>query len=293
MLAKSRTLSEMMRRNCDSTSSTIRKRLQRRRGDRRAPSSRSTPSPPFARMPSTCEMTIVSSVSVERDRDVRGRRVDREARDAADHVLCVSSGSGMNEIMLMIQMNMNSVATYGNQRVNAPARQRRLADVRLRERVDRLDHGLQCASGCCRRPPRTIQSVSDDRDQRRQPEVDDRLRDAQVERADLEVEPRLDDELLDRLELLLVGLRGEGATAGDEQEQEAGAARRDVARRLITRSPGSGPPGARASECEDRAHEQVDGEVDEERDRRRRRPCRGRRTRRTGTARRTRARRGR
>ena len=31
-------------------------------------------------------------------------------------VLCVSSGSGMNEMMLMIQMKMNSVATYGNQR---------------------------------------------------------------------------------------------------------------------------------------------------------------------------------
>ena len=35
------------------------------------------------------------------------------------HVLWVSTGNGMNEIMFSAQMNTNSVATYGNQRVKA------------------------------------------------------------------------------------------------------------------------------------------------------------------------------
>ena len=50
----------------------------------------------------------------ERDREVRGRRVERERRDPAPDLCSVSTGSGMYEIRLATQMNTNSDARYGN-----------------------------------------------------------------------------------------------------------------------------------------------------------------------------------
>src|SRR5262249_57948153 len=133
----------------------------------------------------------------ERHRELRGHGVDPPRRHSVPGLAGERQRNEADEVH-----REDEEEEAGDVREPAADRLRRqplLRDLRLRELVDRLAHGLSPA-GEEREPAAHREDPDQDREQRRDREVDDGLVDGHVERTDMDPDPLLELELVRRVE---------------------------------------------------------------------------------------------